>query len=206
MMRKLWMMAAIAGSFFICTLGSAQTGAISPGTITAGACCNQGVPTVPAGQQCLLLHKVGPGENLHILAAYYYGDARAWRRIYELNKKTIRNPNKIVAGQILRIEIDPCWTPRFDLQEFLRLETRRMELLKRAPGERPMEYRSHVEIAPPVPVIIEEEGGPEEEAGGTVKEKPASVPGEGPIPRAPTIAPSTPPEETAPGGGTEGGE
>jgi uncharacterized membrane protein YgcG len=177
--------------------------------MASGACCNNGVATVPSGQQCLLLHQVEAGENLHILAAYYYGDARAWRRIYELNKKTIRNPNRVQAGQVIKIEIPPCWTPRFDMQEFLRLEKRREALMKRAPGEKPMEYRSHEVLQPSVQVIIEEgteAGGTA--GGGPAKPPPTIIPGVGPMPQVPAVTPPPAPsggEESAPPAGGEGG-
>ena len=182
--RLLLLMAVTAGVFFICSSAFAQSGTYTPG-LGEGVCCNHGVPQIPEGQKCLLLHQLGPGENLHILAAYYYGDARAWRRIYNLNKKAIRNPNKVMAGQILKIEVPACWTPRFDLQEFMRLEERRIQMLKRGPGEKVMEYRSKVTVEPKVKVIIEEE----EEVPGEPGRTPV-MPGE--------RTPEAPPAEEAP--------
>jgi hypothetical protein len=152
------------------------------------------VASIPAGQKCLLLHQVGPGENLHILAAYYYGNARAWRQIYNLNKKSIKNPNRIRAGQIIKIEVAPCWTPRFDLQEFMRLEQRRAELIRR-PGQKIREYRTTEVIDTKITVIIEE--GAEVEEEEVEVELPGLVPG-------PRVEIPAPPAETAPpaeGGG-----
>jgi|GEM_PF-2084087 len=94
-----------------------------------GACCSGGQPDVKEGQPCTILHQVGPGENLHILSAYYYGDPRGWRRIYNLNRNKIRNPNVIYKGQILFIEVPPCWTPRYNFDEFMMLEQQRKEAL-----------------------------------------------------------------------------
>jgi len=205
-MRKRFLILAAMAAFLMA--GGVVSAQMGGAPMTGGACCNEGVSTVPSGQQCLLLHQIGPGENLHILAAYYYGDARAWRRIYELNKKTIRNPNMVRAGQVIKIEIPACWTPRFDLQEFLRLERRREELMKRAPGEKPMEYRSHEVILPSVQVIIEET--PEEGETEKPEKPPTIIPGVGPIPQVPeTPPPAEPPEgggETSPeesGGGVQ---
>ncbi|MGB9735037.1 MAG: hypothetical protein ACP5T7_01430 [bacterium] len=48
-------------------------------------------------------HIVKPGEDLHWLAAIYYGDARLWYKIYDANKKVIKNPNYLVVGTKLVI-------------------------------------------------------------------------------------------------------
>ncbi len=48
-------------------------------------------------------HVVRPGEDLHWLAAVYYGDARLWDKIYEANKKVIKDPNHLVVGTRLVI-------------------------------------------------------------------------------------------------------
>jgi hypothetical protein len=180
MMRKRVFMVMVAG------LGLAAAAAFGQNVPAGGVCCNGGVAQAPAGQQCVLLHRVGPGENLHILAAYYYGDARAWQRIYNLNRKSIANPNKIKVDQILRIEVPPCWTPRFDLQEFLRLEEKRVELMQRAPTERPREFRSKETVEPKVTLSVEEEGG---ETTGQPR-RPAPGPGAPPPPAAPPAAPA----------------
>lgn len=49
------------------------------------------------------LHEVQPGDNLHLIAGYYYGDARQWDRIWETNRDRISNPNRIEPGMLLRI-------------------------------------------------------------------------------------------------------
>lgn len=192
MMLKRVLLLAGAGVFFLCSTAYAQVGGYG-----TGACCKQGVPQLPAGQKCMLLHQVGPGENLHILAAYYYGDARAWRRIYNLNKKTLKNPNIIMVGQILKIEVDdPCWTPRYDLREFLQLEQRRMEALQRGRGKI-KEIRTHQVVEPTVQVIIEET-----EEGVETEIAPGNIPGIEEIPRIAPPEPETPPA----GGAEEGGQ
>jgi hypothetical protein len=57
------------------------------------------------------LHKVEASDNLHLLAAYYYGDARQWYRIYEANRHQIKDRNLIQPAQVLRIILSPGWTP-----------------------------------------------------------------------------------------------
>jgi len=56
-------------------------------------------------------HLVKPGEDLHLLAAYYYGDARQWKRIYEANRYQIKNPNRISPDQIIRVNLPAGWSP-----------------------------------------------------------------------------------------------
>jgi len=65
------------------------------------------------------LHEVKAGENLHLISAYYYGDARQWKKIWNFNKKEIRNPNIIRVGQIIKVEVPPGWKPKFDLEQYL---------------------------------------------------------------------------------------
>ncbi len=168
MKRKALMVVVAASVCLLCQAASPQGSAPVPGK---AVCCREGVSNVPEGQECVILHEVGPGESLYLLSAYYYGDARAWRRIYEVNKKHIRNPNKILVGQVLRVAVDPCWSARFDLKEFLQLEKKRKELLRgeRAP-QRIIKTKETVETK--VRITVEEEEGeeaaeeaPEEESG-----------------------------------------
>jgi hypothetical protein len=56
----------------------------------------------PPGPQDAV-HQVMPEDNLHLIAGYYYGDARQWERIWQANKSQIRNPNLIERGALLRI-------------------------------------------------------------------------------------------------------
>ncbi len=49
------------------------------------------------------LHEVQAGDDLHLIAGYYYGDARQWERIWQANREHIPNPNRIARGILLRI-------------------------------------------------------------------------------------------------------
>ncbi len=49
------------------------------------------------------LHQVMPGDDLHLIAGYYYGDARQWERIWDANRDQLRNPNRMQRGTLLRI-------------------------------------------------------------------------------------------------------
>ncbi|MFQ5658305.1 MAG: LysM peptidoglycan-binding domain-containing protein [Candidatus Methylomirabilales bacterium] len=83
------------------------------------------------------LHKVEASDNLHLLAAYYYGDARQWYRIYEANRRVVKDRNLIHPGQILRINLSPGWTP---LEKYAEWKTRVREgvyTVKMPPFEEP---------------------------------------------------------------------
>lgn len=49
------------------------------------------------------VYEVKGNDNLHWLAAKFYGDARQWGRIYEANRDKVQNPNLLQIGQQLRI-------------------------------------------------------------------------------------------------------
>lgn len=50
-----------------------------------------------------LLYQVQRGDDLHWLAAKFYGDARQWVKIYEANRSSIAHPNRLQVGQTLTI-------------------------------------------------------------------------------------------------------
>ena len=49
------------------------------------------------------LYEVKGNDNLHWLAAKFYGDPRQWVRIYDANREKVRNPNVLRIGQQLLI-------------------------------------------------------------------------------------------------------
>ena len=57
------------------------------------------------------MHQVQKRDNLHLLAAYYYGDARQWVQIFQTNRQVIKHRNLIEPGQTLRVILSPGWTP-----------------------------------------------------------------------------------------------
>jgi hypothetical protein len=63
--------------------------------------CPEAVAAAAAPEDAL--HQVLPGDNLHLLAGYYYGDARQWERIWHANRDQVSNPNRIRRGALLRI-------------------------------------------------------------------------------------------------------
>ncbi|HEY5998654.1 MAG TPA: hypothetical protein VI078_05045 [bacterium] len=49
-------------------------------------------------------HTVAAGDNLHLIAGYYYRDPRQWRRVWKLNGKAVTRPSHLVPGRTLRVE------------------------------------------------------------------------------------------------------
>ena len=49
------------------------------------------------------MHTVVSGESLSKIAKKYYGDAMKYNVIFEANKPTLSDPDKIYPGQVLRI-------------------------------------------------------------------------------------------------------
>ncbi|HYF40019.1 MAG TPA: LysM peptidoglycan-binding domain-containing protein [Gemmatimonadales bacterium] len=56
-------------------------------------------PSVGAGRS----YTVKKGDSLSKIAKREYGDAGQWRRIYEANRDTIKDPDLIHPGQVFRI-------------------------------------------------------------------------------------------------------
>jgi hypothetical protein len=73
----------------------------------------------PEPPKKLIIHTVKSGEELHLLAGYYFLDCRQWVNIYQANMGTIVNPNKIYPGQELYVFVDADWTPPFDLDAYV---------------------------------------------------------------------------------------
>jgi len=48
-------------------------------------------------------YEVQPGDSLSKIAKREYGNANAWNKIFEANKDTIKDPDKIFPGQKLKI-------------------------------------------------------------------------------------------------------
>lgn len=73
----------------------------------------------PEPPKKLIIHTVKSGEELHLLAGYYFLDCRQWVQIYQANMGTIVNPNKIYPGQQLYVYVENDWTPPFDLDAYV---------------------------------------------------------------------------------------
>jgi hypothetical protein len=87
----------------------------------------------PMPTKLIKLHEVKAGEDLHLIAGYYYGDARQWKKIWALNKKELRNPNRIEIGQMIKVEVGPNWQPKFSMEQYI--AQRGVAATVRKPGE-----------------------------------------------------------------------
>jgi nucleoid-associated protein YgaU len=43
------------------------------------------------------------GDSLSKIAKKFYGDANQWKKIFEANRDTVKNPDLIHPGQVLKI-------------------------------------------------------------------------------------------------------
>ncbi len=48
-------------------------------------------------------YEVKTGDSLSKIAKREYGDANLWRKIFDANKDTLKDPDKIYPGQLLKI-------------------------------------------------------------------------------------------------------
>jgi nucleoid-associated protein YgaU len=48
-------------------------------------------------------YTVVSGDNLSKIAKHFYGNANAWRRIFDANRDQLDNPDLIKPGQVLKI-------------------------------------------------------------------------------------------------------
>lgn len=61
------------------------------------------LPAASAAASQDVLHEVLPGDCLHLIAGYYYGDTRLWERIWKANPHLVRNPNVLALGTYLLV-------------------------------------------------------------------------------------------------------
>jgi nucleoid-associated protein YgaU len=57
----------------------------------------------PAGEVATRTYTVVKGDSLSKIAKRVYGDGRRWKELFEANKDTIKNPDLIFPGQVLKI-------------------------------------------------------------------------------------------------------
>ncbi|MDQ2869494.1 MAG: LysM peptidoglycan-binding domain-containing protein [Acidobacteriota bacterium] len=75
--------------------GSSST---APGAAPAGSAASE-----LEKQKTLRMYIVESGDSLSKIAKRFYGDAAAWKRIYQENRDVIQNPDLIQPGWRLRI-------------------------------------------------------------------------------------------------------
>jgi hypothetical protein len=91
--------------------------------LVAAACMAFGFPGVPckyavASEAEVVEHTVLKGDNLMLLAGYYFKDPRQWRRIYSNNMEVVRDPNLLIPGTVLRIEVSRADRWHIPYQDF----------------------------------------------------------------------------------------
>ncbi|HET8835629.1 MAG TPA: LysM peptidoglycan-binding domain-containing protein [Gemmatimonadales bacterium] len=59
--------------------------------------------TAPPAQSGGRTYTVVKGDSLSKIAKQFYGNAGQWKKIYEANKDTIKNPDLIYPGQTFKI-------------------------------------------------------------------------------------------------------
>ena len=59
-----------------------------------------GSTTAPTGGKT---YTVKSGDSLSKIAKQFYGDAKQWKKIFEANSDSIKNPDLIHPGQVLKI-------------------------------------------------------------------------------------------------------
>lgn len=71
-------------------------------TVNAAAGAGQGGPagkvSAPAGS-----YTVQKGDTLSKISKQFYGDANAYKKIFDANRDQLKDPDKIQPGQVLRI-------------------------------------------------------------------------------------------------------
>ena len=49
------------------------------------------------------IYAVKAGDNLTSIAKHFYGNANAWKQIFDANRDQLTDPDRIKAGQMLKI-------------------------------------------------------------------------------------------------------
>jgi hypothetical protein len=140
-------------------------------------------PAAPVKEQMptkvVKLHEVKSGEDLHLISAYYYGDARQWKKIWDLNKKDIRNPNRIEIGQIIKVEVEPGWQPKFNMDQYLSQRGLAGTVKKPVSNKKTTYVREREEVhGAATPRLLEEDQGqnaPSNQDSGTSSDQNAAV-------------------------------
>jgi len=70
---------------------------------TAPAPAPPQAPSGTSGTATARTYTVVAGDSLSKIAKREYGDAQAWRRIYEANRDIVKDPDLIYPGQSLKI-------------------------------------------------------------------------------------------------------
>ena len=75
----------------------------SGGSSTAPTAPQPTPPPSPPPAAAPRTYSVVAGDSLSKIAKKFYGDSNQWKRIFEANRDTIKNPDLIHPGQVLKI-------------------------------------------------------------------------------------------------------
>lgn len=85
-------------------VSSDQVGALIKSVLDSlGGASSTAPPPAAAKAAAPRTYTVLAGDNLSKIAKKFYGDANKWKKIFEANKDTIKNPDLIKIGQVLRV-------------------------------------------------------------------------------------------------------
>jgi nucleoid-associated protein YgaU len=73
--------------------------------ITADITVDSSLPQPAPASGPRRIYTVKPGDSLSKIAKDFYGNANDYMRIFEANKDTLNDPNKIQIGQVLVIPV-----------------------------------------------------------------------------------------------------
>jgi hypothetical protein len=140
-------------------------------------------------------------ENLHLLASFYYGNPREWRKIYEDNRDVIKNPNRLPVGEVIQIHVGDNWQPKVAYEKWFALAVRNGEWQPGVPWQRanavPVPSSPPPDMTPSVPASTEPES--QQPPAPTSQEQPhATVPTEAPPSEHPAEQPGAPKESMEP--------
>ena len=164
-----------------------QNGFLEPSNVAPPASDSM-LPPGAVVQGAYVQHTIQSGqENLHLLASFYYGNPREWRKIYDDNRAVIKNPNRLPVNAIIHIHVGDNWQPLVAYDTWFALAVRNGEWRSDVTWQ-----RANTLAAP--------SGPPPEPLPTTPPKSPAPTPTPTPTP-APTSIPQTPvpiPEEAPP--------
>jgi nucleoid-associated protein YgaU len=73
------------------------------GNVKGGSSTTSPAPEKASADASVMEYRVVKGDSLSKIAERVYGDAQAWRRIYDANRDIIDDPDLIHPGQVLKV-------------------------------------------------------------------------------------------------------
>ena len=76
---------------------------VQSGSSSTAPSSKKPMPPPPSPATRFRVYTVQKGDSLSKIAKHEYGDANAWKKIFEANKDIIKDPDLIYPGQELKI-------------------------------------------------------------------------------------------------------